>query len=69
MDEDSCPLWFKESLSNKELKSGQSSLSGLSVLQTSMKQICLPCLEQSELKMTKKALLCISTSWVPHSNE
>jgi len=63
IDEDSCPLWFNESLSNKELKSVQSSLSGLSVLQTSMKQFCIPCLKQSELKMTKTALLYISTSW------
>jgi len=69
MDEDSCPLWFEESLSNKELKSGQSSFSGISVLQTSMKQFFLPCLKQSELKMTKTALLYISTSWVPHSNK
>jgi len=54
--EDSHPLWFNESLSNKELKSGQSSSSGLSVSQTSMTQFCLPCLKQSELKMIEDSL-------------
>ena len=57
MDEDSCPLWFKESLSNKELKSGQSSLSGLSVLQTSMKQFCLPFLKQIQDDQDSFAML------------
>jgi len=56
MDADSHPLWLNESLSNKELKSGQSSLSGLSVSQTSMKQFCLPHLKQSELKMIEDSL-------------
>jgi len=56
MDEDSCPLWLNESLSNKELKSGQSSSSGLSVSQISMKQFCLPRLEQFELKIIKDSL-------------
>ena len=56
LDEDSCPLWLNESLSNKELKSLQSDSSGLSVSQTSMKQIFLPPLKQSELKMIKDSL-------------
>jgi len=56
MDEDSHPLWFNESLSNKKLKSGQSSSSGLSLLQTSMKQFCLPHLKQSELKKIEDSL-------------
>jgi len=56
LDEDSCPLWLNESLSNKELKSGQSSSSGLSVLQTSMKQFCLPRLKQSDLKIIEDSL-------------
>ena len=56
MDEDSCPLWFNESLSNKELESGQYSSSELSVSQTSIKQFCLPRLKQSELKMIEDSL-------------
>jgi len=70
MDEDSRPLWFNESLSNKELNSGKSSSSGLSVSQTSMKQFCLPHLKQSELKMIKDSLtmhfyiMGVSFQWV-----
>lgn len=56
MDEDSRPLWFKQSLSNKKLKSGHSFSSGRSLSQTSMKEFCLPPLKQSELKKIENSL-------------
>ncbi|KAH9273338.1 hypothetical protein BASA83_004337 [Batrachochytrium salamandrivorans] len=56
MDEDSRPVWFQETLSNKKQKSGQSSLSGISLSQTSMKDFCLPRLKQSELKKIENSL-------------
>ena len=56
MDEDSHPLWFNEALSDKKLKSRQSSSSVQSLSQASMKQFCLPRLKQSELKQIKDSL-------------
>ena len=56
MDKDSRPLWFNVSLSNKKLKSGQSSSTEVSLSQASMKQFCLPSFKQSGLKKIEDSL-------------
>jgi len=69
MDEDSCPLWNNEDLSNKKLKPRQSSSSVQSLSHASMKQFCLPHLMQSELKQIEDSLAMHFYIMVPHSNE
>jgi len=67
--EDSQPFWFNKLLSNKKLKSGQSSLSGLALSQTSINSFVFLILSNLHWRRSKTATLCISRSWLPHSNE